>query len=97
MTITIRPEHKEFIAAAIQAGKYQNPNAVIDRALEVLRLEEDWLDANRVAVGEKIDRAFAHFEPGEFYSPEGSKTDLAIAGLLQVTFRLPPPTLLGTK
>ena len=77
MTVTIRPEHEDLIAAAIQAGKYENPDAVIERALEVLRSEEDWLDANRVAVGEKIDRAFAQFERGEFFSPEESKTDMA--------------------
>ena len=50
---------------------------VIDRELEVLRSEEDWLDANRAAVGEKIERAFAQFERGEFFSPEASKADMA--------------------
>ncbi len=77
MTVTIRPEHDDLIAAAIQAGKYENPDAVIDHALKVLRSEEDWLDANRVAVSEKVDRAFAQFEPGEFFSPEASKADMA--------------------
>ena len=37
MTIMIGPEQEEFIASAIRAGKYENPDAVIERALEVLR------------------------------------------------------------
>jgi len=37
MTITLRPEHEKAIAQAIQSGAYENPDSVIERALEVLR------------------------------------------------------------
>ena len=76
MTIIIRPEHEVLIAQAMQSGAYQNADAVIDRALEVLRSEDDWLDANKEAVGEKIERAFGRFERGEFFSAQESKADM---------------------
>jgi Arc/MetJ-type ribon-helix-helix transcriptional regulator len=76
MTITIRPEHEQLIAQAIQTGGYQSPDEVICRALEILRSEDEWLAENRSAVGEKIERAFGQVERGEFFSPEQSKADM---------------------
>ena len=76
MTITIRPEHEQLIAQAIQSGDYESPEDVIARALEILRLEDEWLAENHAALGEKIERAFGQFERGEFFSPEQSKADM---------------------
>lgn len=76
MTITIRPEDEQLIAAAIQTGAYQNPDDVIGRALQILRSEEEWPDENKNAVGEKIDRAFGQFERGDFFSSEQSRADM---------------------
>ena len=57
MTITRGPEEEKAIQRAIQSGAYQNPNEVIERALEVLRSEDEWLKENKDAINEKIDRA----------------------------------------
>ena len=76
MTIIIRPEHEVLIAQSMKSWAYQNADAVIDRALEVLRSEDDWLDANKEAAGEKIERAFGQFERGEFFSAQESKADM---------------------
>jgi Arc/MetJ-type ribon-helix-helix transcriptional regulator len=76
MTITIRPEHEHLIKEAIQTGAYRNPADVIGRALEVLRSEDEWLAENKSVIGDKIDRAFGHFERGEFFSPEQSRMDM---------------------
>ncbi len=77
MTITIRPEHERLIAQAIESGRYQSPDDVIGRALEALRSEEAWLLENRNEIDEKIERAFAQFERGEFFSAEQSWADMA--------------------
>ncbi len=78
MTITLRPEHEHLIARkAIENGSYPNPDDLIARALEVLRSEDDWLDENKTAIGEKIERAFGQFERGEFYSAEESRAEMA--------------------
>jgi antitoxin ParD1/3/4 len=76
MTITIRPEHEQLIAQAIQTGAYQNPDDVIGRALEILRSEDEWLAENKLAVAEKIERAIVQFDRGEFFSPEQSRADM---------------------
>ena len=77
MTITLRPEQEKAIAQAIQFGAYQNPDAVIERALEVLRAEDEWLYGHRDEIAEKIDRAFGQFERGEFLSSAESRADMA--------------------
>jgi antitoxin ParD1/3/4 len=76
MSITLRPEHEKAIAEAIQSGAYENPDQVIQRALEVLRSEDGWLDDHKDEVAEKIERAFAQFERGEFFSAEESRANM---------------------
>ena len=77
MTITIRPEHEKLIAEAIRTGAYQNPDDVIGRALEMLHSEEEWFHEHNGEITDKIERAFAQFERGEFFSAEESRTDMA--------------------
>ena len=76
MTVTIRPDDVQLIAAVIRTGACQNADEVIARALELLRSDEEWLDESRSAIGEKIDRAFEQFERGQFFSAEASKADM---------------------
>lgn len=76
MTIKLRPEHEKLIAHAIETGAYQNPEEVIGRALEILQSEDEWLHRHSAEIGEKIDRAFGHFERGEYYSAEESRADM---------------------
>ena len=77
MNITLRPEHEELIAQAMQSGAYQNPDEVVTRALELPRSEDEWLQAHSGEIAEKIERAFAQFERGEFFSAEESRADMA--------------------
>jgi antitoxin ParD1/3/4 len=76
MSITVRPDHEQWIDQAIEAGSYQNPDEVIGRALEVLRSEDQWLEENKEAINEKIDRAFDQFDRGEFFTADGSRIDM---------------------
>ena len=75
-SIPDRPEHEQLIAKAIQTGAYQSPQDVIARALQILRSEDQWLDENKAAIGEKIERAFGQFERGEFFSADQSRADM---------------------
>ena len=77
MNITLRPEQEERIAQAMQSGAYENPDAVVARALELLHSEDEWLHAHNGEIAEKIEREFAQFERGEFFSPEESRADMA--------------------
>ena len=76
MTIIIRPEYEHLITRAVQTGAYQNPEEVIGRALELLHSEDEWLQDHKGLIREKIERAFAQFECGEFFSAEDSRADM---------------------
>jgi putative addiction module CopG family antidote len=76
MTITLRPENEKLIAQAMQTGAYQSPDEVIERALQMLHSEEEWLDCHKSEITEKIERAFAQFDRGEFLSAEESQADM---------------------
>jgi len=76
MTVTLRPDHEKTIAQAIHSGAYENPEAVIERALEVLRGEDEWLHEQKDEIAEKIDRAFGQFDHGEFFSADESRADM---------------------
>ncbi|HXB72138.1 MAG TPA: hypothetical protein VNY05_28130 [Candidatus Acidoferrales bacterium] len=75
MTITLRPEQEEAIARAIESGAYENPEQVIERALELLRFEQLFHE-EKDEVAEKIERAFRQFERGEWASSEESRADM---------------------
>jgi Arc/MetJ-type ribon-helix-helix transcriptional regulator len=47
MSITLRPEHEKAISQAIQSGAYQSSDQVIERALQLLRFEDGWLDDHK--------------------------------------------------
>jgi Arc/MetJ-type ribon-helix-helix transcriptional regulator len=76
MSITLRPEHEELIAQAMQTVAYQNPHEVIGSALQILRSEDEWLHDHQAEITEKIERAFSQFERGEFFSAEASRADM---------------------
>ena len=76
MTITLRPEQEKLITQAMQTGAYQDPHEVIERALEMLRSEDEWLHDNKEEIAGKIERAFGQFERGEFLSAEASRADM---------------------
>jgi len=65
MTIQLKPEQEHRIAEAVRSGAYQNPDEVIDRALEVLHERDEWLLANRQAVDAKIRRGIEELDRGE--------------------------------
>jgi antitoxin ParD1/3/4 len=65
MTITLRPDQEKAIADAIESGAYKSPDEVVERALEVLRAEDEWLEQHKDAINEKIERAIGQLDRGE--------------------------------
>ncbi|HEY4085692.1 MAG TPA: hypothetical protein VGM43_07120 [Bryobacteraceae bacterium] len=76
MTINLTSDHEQLIAEAIKAGTYENSDQMIQRALEVLRAEDRWLEENRTTIDAKIDHALAQFQRGECFSAEESRKDM---------------------
>jgi len=66
MSITLQPEQERLIAEALRSGAYQNPEEVIQRALELLHDRDAWLAENRA----KIDEGYAAAQRGELIDPD---------------------------
>lgn len=76
MGINLSPEHQQLIAKAMKTGAYRNPEEVVGRALEILHLEDEWLQEHKDFIAEKIERAFAEFDRGEYLTAEESRADM---------------------
>ena len=65
MAIQLTPDQEHRVAQAVRSGVYHSPEEVIDRALEALHEQDEWLSANRDAINEKIRLGLAELERGE--------------------------------
>jgi Arc/MetJ-type ribon-helix-helix transcriptional regulator len=65
MPIQLNPDQEHRVSEALQSGLYQSPAEVIDRALDVLREQEEWLALHREAIHEKISRGLEALDRGE--------------------------------
>jgi antitoxin ParD1/3/4 len=78
MSISLKPEHEQFIQSQVASGKFANREEVIDtafRLLEKLQGEyEQWIQETR----EKIDIGIAELDRGE-----GLDGEAVVAGILE--------------
>ena len=65
MAIQLKPEQEHRVAEALRSGAYSSSDDVIDRALEVLHEQDEWLTANREANNDKIRTGMEELERGE--------------------------------
>jgi Arc/MetJ-type ribon-helix-helix transcriptional regulator len=65
MSIYLKPEQEHRVAEALRSGAYRSPEDVIDRALDVLHEQDEWLTANRQAIDAKIHTGIEQLERGE--------------------------------
>jgi Arc/MetJ-type ribon-helix-helix transcriptional regulator len=65
MAQQLSPQQEHRVTEALRSGGYQSPDEVIDRALEVLHEQHEWLTANREFINAKIHRGIAELERGE--------------------------------
>ena len=65
MTVQLKPKQEHRVAEALRSGAYQGPDDVIDRALEVLHEQEEWLAANRQVIDAQIRAGIDELERGE--------------------------------
>ncbi len=65
MAQQLSPQQEHRVTEALRSGGYQTPDEVIDRALEVLHEQDEWLTANREYIGAKIRRGIEELDRGE--------------------------------
>jgi Arc/MetJ-type ribon-helix-helix transcriptional regulator len=65
MTIQLKPEQEDRIEQALRSGAYDSQEEVIDRALDALHAQDQWLTANRQAIDAKIRTGIQELEHGD--------------------------------
>jgi len=65
MAIQLNPNQEHRVAEALRSGAYHSPDDVIDRALDVLHEQDEWLMANRQAIDAHIRQGIEELERGE--------------------------------
>ncbi len=65
MAIQLKPEQEQRVEKALRSGAYGSPEDVIDRALNVLHQQDEWLTANRQAIEARIHAGVEELERGE--------------------------------
>jgi len=65
MAIQLNPNQEHRVAEALRSGAYHSPDDVIDRALDVLHEQDEWLMANRQAIDAHIREGIEELERGE--------------------------------
>lgn len=65
MPTQLKPEQEHRIEQALRSGAYGSREEVIDRALDALHAQDEWLIANRQAIDAKIRTGVQELERGE--------------------------------
>ncbi|HZL50399.1 MAG TPA: hypothetical protein VFC37_05555 [Terracidiphilus sp.] len=73
MSLVLDPATEDRIQRQLERGPYTAPAELINRALDLLETQDDWLLRNKEAINAGLDRTFAQAARGEGYSPEESR------------------------
>jgi antitoxin ParD1/3/4 len=65
MTIELKPEAEAIIRKRLQSGAFASPKEVIERALELLSVEEEWLAENHDEIAAKVQDGWDAAQKGE--------------------------------
>jgi putative addiction module CopG family antidote len=65
MTIRLKPELESLIQRDVERGPYESVDEFVEQAVQLLHEQEEWLSANRAAIGAKIDEGYASAQRGE--------------------------------
>ena len=65
MTVHLKPELEAIIRADVDRGPYQSADEFVERAIQMLHEQEDWLARNRAEIADQIEHGFAQAERGE--------------------------------
>lgn len=76
MTVELRPEDQDLIQKRLQSGAFRTADEVIHDALISQDAEEAWLQENKQAINEKIQRGIAQLARGEGIPGEISRDRL---------------------
>ena len=76
MTVELKPEIEAQIQKRLQSGAFSSVEEVIERALEFLSAQEDWLTDNRVDIASQIQEGWEEAQMGELTDGEKVRAEM---------------------
>jgi|GEM_PF-1265220 Arc/MetJ-type ribon-helix-helix transcriptional regulator len=70
MSLALDPATEQRIQREIARGAYREPAELINRALDLLESQENWLLRNKDAIHERLAESMAQAERGELHPPD---------------------------
>ena len=77
MTIHLRPELEALIQQDVQRGAYHSADEFVERAVQMLHDQEQWLADNRDEIAAKIEAGYASAERGDLIDGEQVRTRMS--------------------
>ncbi len=78
MTVELKPEIEALIRKRLQTGAFSSAEEVIERAVEFLCAEEDWLADNRDEVAFQIQEGWEEAQRGELTDGETVRAEVRL-------------------
>jgi antitoxin ParD1/3/4 len=76
MTLELKPEIEALIQKQIQSGAFSSAEEVVERALEFLSAEEDWLVDNRDQIAARIQEGWDEAQRGELTDGDSVRAEM---------------------
>ena len=77
MTIHLKPELEALIQQDVRRGTYQSADEFVERAVQMLHDQEQWLADNRAENAAKIEAGYASVERGDLIGGEQVRTRMS--------------------
>jgi Arc/MetJ-type ribon-helix-helix transcriptional regulator len=77
MSVPLAPTTEQRIEREMARGIYREPDEVVNRALDLLESQEDWLLRDKDSIRETLEESWAEYQRGEFHTPEEVRAVLA--------------------
>jgi len=73
MPLALDPATEQRIQRELARGPYREPAELINRALDLLESQENWLTRNKEAINQRLEESMAQAARGQTYSPEQAR------------------------
>ncbi|HME10855.1 MAG TPA: type II toxin-antitoxin system ParD family antitoxin [Bryobacteraceae bacterium] len=77
MTIHLNPELEALIQSDVERGPYRSPDEFVERAVQLLHEQEQWLADNRDDIAAKIEQGYTSSERGNLLDPDQVRAHVA--------------------
>jgi antitoxin ParD1/3/4 len=76
MTIHVSPEIEALIQRDVQRGLYESADEFVERAVQMLHEQEEWLVENRSEISAMIEEGYASAQRGEMIEADQVRANM---------------------